>query len=474
MSNKLTKAIKLFVNKDSISMLTHNLISLIKGPIIMLLVPMFLTEVEQGYWYTIGSLSALSTFADLGFGTLVGQFSAHEFSKLRFDKNLRYTGENSDVERIASLYKYVLKWALCVCVVAYPIIMGVGIAVLNSHGNMGAWITPWIIYMLAGGLSFIVRISLSFFEGCNQISKIQTNYCISTIALAGVTIGMLVGKCGLYALAIPAVISFLINFSLMLLVFRHAIIQLLKTKVVHNHHWGRNFLSLIWKYAISWASGYFIFQIYTPLAFMFYDPVMAGKVGITMTLIQACFNIANTFNAMFIPRINIFVANREWAKAEGLIKKGLLLSMPLYVLGATIIMLALGLGQGRIALFDRFLPASIVIVLIVAWLIQMPINTIATYGRAHKQEPFLIMSVVNSLFTLGSTVLFMYLLPVNYIFAGFALSNFVSVFIFVAMYIKQKNKWHQKLILRQEQDKLDLENELKGETKGETNEGDGA
>lgn len=463
MSNKLTKAIKLFVNKDSMSMLTNNLITLIRGPVVMLLIPMFLTELEQGYWYTIGSLSALSTFADLGFGTLVGQFSAHEFSKLRFDKNLRYEGEKNDIERIASLYKYVLKWALCVCLIAYPIIMGAGIAVLNSHGDMETWIAPWIIYMLAGGLSFIVRISLSFFEGCNLISKIQTNYAISAIALTGVTIGMLVGKCGLYALAIPAVISFIINFVLMFIVFRHAIMQLLKTKVVHNHHWGRNFLSLIWKYAISWASGYFIFQIYTPLAYMVYDPIMAGKVGITMTLIQACFTIANTFNAMFVPKVNISVANREWGKAEGLCKKGLLLSMPLYVLGATIIMLGLGLGQGKIALFDRFLPASIAVVLIVAWFLQIPINTIATYGRAHKQEPFLIMSVVGSLFTLGSTVLFMYLLPINYIFAGFALSNIVSTVIFIFMYYKQKDKWHQKLIARQEQDKLDLESELESE-----------
>lgn len=463
MSNKLTKAIKLFVNKDSISMLTNNLISLIRGPIVMLLVPLFLTKLEQGYWYTIGSLSALSTFADLGFGTLVGQFSAHEFSKLRFDKNLRYDGEKNDIERIASLYKYVLKWALCVCVIAYPIIMGAGIAVLNSHGDMETWIAPWIIYMLAGGLSFIVRISLSFFEGCNLISKIQTNYAISSIALAGVTIGMLVGKCGLYALAIPAVISFLINFVLMFIVFRHAIIQLLKTKIVHNYHWGRNFLSLIWKYAISWASGYFIFQIYTPLAYIVYDPIIAGEVGITMTLIQACFTIANTFNAMFVPKINISVANREWGKAEGLCKKGLLLSMPLYVLGATIIMLGLGLGQGKIALFDRFLPVSIAVVLIVAWFLQIPINTIATYGRAHKQEPFLIISVVGSLFTLGSTVLFMYTLPINYIFVGFALSNVVSTVIFIFMYYKQKEKWHQKLIARQEQDKLELEKELESE-----------
>lgn len=463
MSNKLTRAIKLFVNKDSISMLTNNVISLIRGPIVMLLIPMFLTEVEQGYWYTIGSLSALSTFADLGFGTLVGQFSAHEFSKLRFDKNLRYEGEINDIERIASLYKYVLKWALCVCAVAYPVIMGVGIAVLNSHGDMGTWIIPWIIYMLAGGLSFIVRISLSFFEGCNQISKIQTNYCIGAIVLTGVTIGMLVGKCGLYALAIPAVISFIINFVLMFIVFRHAIIQLLKTKVVHNHHWGRNFLSLIWKYAISWSSGYFIFQIYTPLAFMVYDPVMAGKVGITMTLIQACFTIANTFNAMFVPKINIFVANREWGKAEGLCKKGLLISMPLYILGATIITLGLGLGQGNISLFDRFLPVTIVAVLIIAWFLQIPINTIATYGRAHKQEPFLIMSVAGSLFTLGSTVAIVFTLPIDSIFMGFALSNVLSTVIFIFMYYKDKEKWHQKLIARQEQDNLDLAKELESE-----------
>ena len=40
---------------------------LIAGPLMLLLIPLYLTEEQQGYWYLFGSVAALSTFADLGF-----------------------------------------------------------------------------------------------------------------------------------------------------------------------------------------------------------------------------------------------------------------------------------------------------------------------------------------------------------------------------------------------------------------------
>lgn len=454
MNTKLRNAIKTYLNPDTVFAMANSVFTLIRGPFVMIMIPLFLTDVTQGYWYTFGSLSALSTFADLGFGTLVGQFSAHEFSKLKFNDKYEFLGDEEQIKKIASLFKYVIKWALCVCLIAYPIIMIVGVVVLNTHGNMNEWILPWLIFMFSGGFSFVVRNALSFFEGCSLISKIQVNFLISTVLSTIVTIAMLATKCGLYALAIPSVVGFLSNAILMLAVFRRPLLQIYRSKSKVNYRWGKNFLSLIWKYALSWASGYFVFQIYTPLAFMVYDPVAAGKIGITMTLVQACYSIANTFNYVFVPKLNMAVAGREWKRAESYMKKGMLVSMPLYLLGSAIIFLMLGLLQGRVSIFDRFMSVGATSFLAMSWFLQIPINVIATYGRAHKQEPFLVMSIVGSLITFLLTLIIIYTLPIDYLFMGFALSNLISVFIFALMFYKLRGKWHASLIKKQEESEL--------------------
>ena len=86
--------------------------------IILVFVPLFVTPEIQGFWYTFGSISALSIFADLGFTTIVCQFAAHEFAFIGFDKNFNITGTLEYHERLASLFRFIIKWmSLVICVV---------------------------------------------------------------------------------------------------------------------------------------------------------------------------------------------------------------------------------------------------------------------------------------------------------------------------------------------------------------------
>lgn len=449
MSNKLTRAIKSYINKDTFASFANSILSLIKGPIIMLLVASCISETTQGYWYTFGSLSALSVLADLGFGTLVGQFAAHEFSQLNFDKKMRFVGDEERVEKIAGLFKYVIKWASCVTIIAYPLIYFIGIFVLNTHGGIETWIIPWSIYMVSGGFAFVARIVLAFFEGCGQIQKNQTNLLLSTLVTSIASIIMLLLKCELYALVIPNLLGAIVNVVLMFCVFRHPLSQVVKYKIKTKYNWSKQFLRLIWKYAISWGCGYLIFQLYTPIAFM-KDPVLGGKVGITLTLVQACFTISNTFNAVLLPKLNMAVAAHDWKKAEGFVYKGTAFSMALYLVGTAVILFSVGYLVNYISLFTRFLDIATMSWLLLAWFMQLIVNTIASYGRAHKQEPFLVASIINAILAVSLTLLFMQFLPFKYFFLGFAISNAISLVIFVCKYIRDRDKWHQKLIALQE------------------------
>lgn len=462
--NKYLKAIANFVNGDVIFSLANSLIGLIKGPIVMLFIPLFLSPEVQGYWYTFGSLSALSVFADLGFATIVGQFSAHEFAHLRFDDKKQFIGDDVNLERMSSLYKFVLKWAGAVCIIAFPIIFIVGFFILRTHEAGVDWIIPWIIMIATSGFNFVSKISLTFFEGCGQIKNVQINNCICSILTAGTTIGMLAGKCNLYALVIPNLVNAIVSVSLMIAVFHKPIIQLLKKKINYKFNWSKSFLKLIWKYALSWSSGYFIFQIFTPLAFLVYDPVQAGKIGITITLIQACFNISIIWTNVLVPKINMFTASRNFSQSEKLCLRGGILSTGTYLIGSFIILITIGVFQSKVELFQRFMGIVPISMFLCGYLLQIPINNIAIYGRSHKQEPFLIISLINALMVAGGTLGIIYILPIEYIFLAFFVANIVTCVAFVIIFIKQRNKWHEKFIAMQEEDKEALQMQQNIET----------
>ena len=452
MDNRFVNLIKTYVNKDTFATLANNVLSLIKGPIIMLLIAAYLSENAQGYWYAFGSLAALSTLADLGFGTLVGQFSAHEFAKLRFDSQMRFEGEEQQIEKMSSLFKYVIKWAVSVTCIAYPLIMVIGFIVLNTHGGIEIWGIPWTIYILNSGISFIVSIILAFFEGCALINKIQFNKLVSVVVISITSIVFLVVKWELYAMVIPYVLGNLANIILLLIVFYRPIAQLSKIKPKQKYNWKHNFLSLIWKYALSWASGYLIFQIYTPLAYLVYDPALAGKVGITMTLCQACYTIANTFNYVFVPRINISISERKFTRAQSFMKKGLVVSMGLFVVGASIILFVVGFLVKYISLFERFLGPIAAAWLLLAWFIQLPVNVIATYARAYKQEPYMVYSIISAVISATITLITVFTLPIDYLFMGFAITNVLFVYLFYRKYKKNKEKWAADFICRQDKE----------------------
>ena len=73
----------------------------LSGIFTLVLIPLFLTKEQQGYWFTMTSLAALAVLADLGFFQVTLQFAAHEFAYLGFD-NGRVIGSEDHKERLKS------------------------------------------------------------------------------------------------------------------------------------------------------------------------------------------------------------------------------------------------------------------------------------------------------------------------------------------------------------------------------------
>ena len=428
---------------EVLSTLANSVWAIVRGPIMLLLIPLFLSDIDQGFWFTFGSIAAFSVLANLGFTTIIAQFSAHEYAYLKFNKEGELEGDAAHLDRIVSLFRFIFKWVSFIVVIAFPIILLVGGFILNTHGNIGDWIIPWIIYVIVSGGNFFVSFFLCFFEGCDKITKIQLSRFVASVVTTVAQIVLLVLDFSLYALAISALLGLIANVFLLGFGFKKAIVQMFKHKLGHKCQWMKEFMQLFWRYALNTIAGFLIFQIFTPITFIMFGPVEAGRVGITLALVQACFSIAMVWIGVISPRMNMAAAKGEWKTMDRLLYKNLSLSLVTYVIGGVSILGGYAILINHWSILERFLPLLPLGILVLTYFLQVIIGGTAVYGRAHKIEPYMVPALVSSAISLIVTFISVFLLPIEFIFLGFLVSNIVNVTIMIVLHFTRRQIWHE-------------------------------
>ncbi|QKJ31487.1 hypothetical protein HQ865_17510 [Mucilaginibacter mali] len=423
--------------------LTNSLWRIVSGPVMLIFIPTFLTSQTQGFWYTFISLAALTVFADLGFTTIVTQFAAHEYAHLSFNPETRlFEGDEEGIKRIGSLLRFVIRWSLSVGAIGFPIILSVGFIMFYNKDSHVNWPIPWCIYILSSGLSFTTATLLSFFEGCGLIAAIEKNKFIGAVAGSVSTIIFLYLGFGLYALAFTAIITSALNLVLVYYRFGKLTLQVINISKGYIVNWKKDFLQLIWRYAISWSSGYFIFQIYTPLMFQFHGAIEAGRVGISIALVTAVFSISNVWIYVANPKLNMQASLKNWSAMDRLIFKSISLAVLTFGLGGIFILGVMYFYSDRLSFLHRFLGILPMTILLVAWILQIVINGLAVYLRAHKKEPMVLLAIVSAVYIFVSTILITKYLPAQYLFLGFLTSVIWGLAYTVILFIKKRKEWH--------------------------------
>lgn len=404
------------------------------GPVLLLFIPLFLTPMEQGYWYTFISVAAFSVLADLGFSNIVLQFAAHEFAFLHFEEMGTVTGDSLHLWKLVSFFRFSIKWLTRIIFIVFPLIVIGGFYFLStrqSDAENVSWCIPWIIYSTVTAFVFFNSTMLSFFEGCNSVGKIQKiRFKISIVTSLSMLVGLVVHG-GLYALPVSAILASLAGFYFTWNNYKLFIRQLWTLSQEHFYNWWPEFSALIWRYAISWGSGFFVFQLFTPLVFYFKGPVEAGKIGISIAMWTAGYNIAISWIIAITPKLNMLIAEKSWYKLDSIFFNSLRRAIATMVAGGITFFIIEYLLYDYFFFFHRIMSPIGMLILFCSWLLQVGVNAVAIYLRAHKKEPLVVVSVLNAFIVLVGTFLCVKYLNSNYIFVGFLLG---SVFQSLAVY----------------------------------------
>jgi O-antigen/teichoic acid export membrane protein len=432
--------------KDLFFTLVNQLWHLISGPIIILLIPLFLSPEQQGYWYLFGSLAALRIFADLGFSNIVLQFSAHEFAFLYFLDNGQLAGEEKNLQKLGAFFRFVIKWISSICIVVFPVIYIIGIVFFIRDDVLTIYLLPWTLYAIGTLINFFNSSILSFIEGLNKIELVQKIRFRVALVNTVIIVAVLIFGGNIYALASGMLLSASSIFVSIFGGFRKLLIQLLNISRGFIYDWKKEIFPLFIKYALSFSSGYFIFQIYTPLMHYFHGPVYSGKVGITLTLVMAIFNLSNIWMYTITPKMNMLISQKLWTNLDSLFRKRLLLSLGTYLLISMILFLLLEIS-GTFWIIPkitaRFLPITSLIILLVCYFFQVFINAWALYLRGHKQEPYVIPSLVSAVSIAIITYIVGRFMSPAWFFLGFLTSYVWGMPVDYLIYIKRKRKWHK-------------------------------
>lgn len=410
---------KKIFNHDFRHTAINQLWRLFSGPALLILVPIYLSPEAQGYWYTFISMAALAVFADMGFSAVLLLFASHEFAHLSFNKQKKLIGTPEHISRLATLLTFAMRWAGAMAFVVFPAVLVIGYFILNGKTSLVNWQLPWLVYGAASVIVFLNSIALSFIEGCDSVGDIQKiRFHISVVSVL-VTVVMLVCGANLYALAFSLLASALAGSSIILHRYKAMLGQLYDLAKSNSHPWFKEIMPLLWRFALSWISGYFVLSIFTPLSFNYHGAVQAGQVGFSMAICMAMFSIANIWITIITPKINMYAAHHNTVALDHAFKKGLSLAIATYALGMAALFSGLWLIDGQPLIDKRLLPTIPLLMVSTGWLMQLIVNAMAIYMRAYKKEPLVVVSVVNGVYVAITTLLAAKYLPFEYLFSGF-------------------------------------------------------
>jgi len=418
----------------------------------MVMIATRLSKVQQGFYYTIGSLLTLQIFFELGLMTVIAQFASHEFAQLSWGQQGAVHGDRVARERFLDLLAKGLKWFAVAAVVLVLVLVPVGLIFLGQEhaDNVDfAWRLPWILAVLGTASNLVVIPFFAVVMGSGEVVTVNHREMVGAVASSFLSWLVLGINGGLYAVFAVTCGTSLISWSFLLRrkpeLLREARVRLFHRPQadVAQVSWREEVWPLQWKIAITWIAGYFVFQLFTPVLFHYQGAVVAGQMGMTMSATNALLAVSLTWITSSTPEFGRLVALKDWKSLDTLFFRVLRQSFLVAALGATTGALLIEGLQVYSNLGNRFLPASHAALLFAAIAVQVIVSGLGSYLRAHKQEPLLPLSVALGFMQGAAT----WLLGRKYSDLG-VISSYMAITLLIALPVaviiwqRFRSRWH--------------------------------
>ncbi len=335
------------------------------------------------------SALALQAIIELGLSAVIVQCASHEWAYLRQDSAGRVVGPEKNVSRLGHLLKVSLKWYFGAGVIFAAALAVCGGLVFSATPAAGVpWVDSWYIISSIAGVYMLAIPVLAVLEGCNQVSSVYAFRLVQGLAYSITLVVSLLFGCGLSSLAYGLLVRLLLAALYIGVQKRQFLLSLAKQPIVSRLDWSREVWPFQWRVGLSWLSGSIIYNIITPVIFIYHGPIEAGKMGMTWSLLTALESIAHPWVNTRIPALGALIARRQYEIADAKFRAAALAATSTAAFGGLIIIAFVGFVDIlHINVSDRFLPLLPCAILVLHRVLSVAVSSVTFYTRAHKSEP---------------------------------------------------------------------------------------
>ena len=424
----------------------------VAGVVSVFFIAAFLSGDEQGYYYTFGSILAIQAFFELGFTDIITQYVAHEAAHLKINDDLTYEGEEKYRSRLTHLMHFCMKWYLVITLAFFIVVTVAGFLFFRTyevdHQEVN-WRIPWLLLSFSTSVKLLQSPFTAIFTGLGRVKDMMRISFYQHLILP--VSQWLLFACGLklYVVGISSLLGVLVWF---LFVFnsdmKNVFLNLYRGPISDRVSYFKEIFPYQWKIALSWISGYFIFQLFNPVLFATEGPAVAGKMGMTITVLNAIQGLVLSWQTTKVPAYSGWIEMKQYDRLDEVFNRTTRQIMFI----CTVLLVAMFVGVAFLRythlgfrgseLGDRFLDYLPMAILFVPYLMNQLVNSWAIYLRCHKQEPYLVTTVISAVLQCLSV----FILGKAYGLYGMVI-GYAAITILIAplnywIFKKKKYEWH--------------------------------
>ncbi len=175
----------------------------------------------------------------------------------------------------------------------------------------------WLV--TASAFDLLASPLFAILEGCGKISHLASMR-VGQSVLANIGLWLTLSLHGaLFAGPVFQTVNVTFEMAWLVVFYRRFFMNLIRTDVSRApFSWRSEVWPFQWRIAISWLSGYFIFQLFNPVLFASHGPVIAGQMGMSITLCNALLGVSIAWMTTKASPFGVLVARRQWKSLDSL------------------------------------------------------------------------------------------------------------------------------------------------------------
>ena len=443
---------KIGVDKAIAYSSVSRIVGAVTGILSVFFITTFLTKVEQGFYYTFGSIVALQVFFELGLTGIMTQYVAHEGAHLTLDEEGDYVGEEKYKSRLASLVRFCAKWYSVLAVVCFVFLFIAGYIFFNKYGTEHegvSWLGPWVLICTGTAIKIFQSPFASILMGLGKVKEMSKVGFWQSLVVPIITWGGLACNFKLYVVGVGYLASVLLwHIYIKKTRLDKILIKLWQCQITEKVLYWKEIFPFQWKIALSWVSGYFIFQLFNPVLFATEGAVVAGQMGMTLQALNAIQAFSLSWLNTKVPLYSKLIALKDYSQLDNIFNRTLRqMAVVCMTLLSVFFVTIWFLNETQFSihgnvLADRFLGYFPILLLMIPGMIRQYVNSWATYLRCHKQEPYLWFSVFGGIASCFCVLFFGNM----YGLYGITISTCLQCVIFspwgYIIYKSKKKEWH--------------------------------